>query len=664
MSEARRFAFSNPKTQMQLFWLVIMATACFLRLPNLARLGLWGDEGYTALAVRGILDHGYPLLPSGSIYPRAALFSYIESLSSKIFGLNEFGLRFPNILISLYGIWLSYLLSHRLFGKKVACLVAVLMTLSAWEVTFSRYARFYVLFQGLFLSNIYIFYRGFIEGERLYKWLLGPIWLLTLSVHLLAITFAPILLVPLLIPGYRHVRKWTLICGFVGAGIIWKLYAALQSHLRYKVAIESTKVTAASGTGERALFTLNLPIAAPPIDLLSSLLEKPSFSSGGFLVGQILGIMLLLCLSIFSLSNRKKHLYLVLVVASCLFNQAGLALVFLFGYTLLFFEDAYSWRQKPFLAGCCFLVASTVFWLAYGPQHGFPLKKTTSLLFHYPELKDRFLKFFVPGWPIETALSGVGAAIVWVRIISNRDKHQYLLALASFIGPLLFVSFAKAWVNTARYSFHLYPLMLMLAAYGIVAISEALTKGNRCNLTIATIMVLLVLIPTDFQFLYAVNLAKNTHGKDIEKTFQTPAGGRGYTFHPDYKTPSYYIKKNRSENGLVISMLESIPAYYIGEIDYLWIPKENDALKIPPYGNTGKLPRINFFQLRKLLHNNKGREIWLLDDPLPLRKLKKNTLILEFLESLSGCRVSTGKDGRTSAYRFVIDHSGRTLCET
>ncbi len=632
-----------------IFWLLLMGSASFLRMPNLGKLGLWGDEGFTAISAAAILEHGYPLLPSGGIYPRALLFSYIEAFSAKIFGLNEFALRFPNTIFGLAGIWMTYLLGQRLYGKRVGYVAAVLMAFSIWEITFSRYARMYVFFQFFYLLSIYFFYRGFIEGERFYRRFTPLLWILTITIHQIGVSLAALLLIPFFIDGYHHVKKWKLILGVGGLALVWKLYISFQAFLR-------SPVVSTSDSGKAA--ASKLPIALPPLNLWLEVFQKDRF------IFYLLCGLVILCVSFFvfracSKSNQcMQYLFFTLILLACFFHQIALAFVLLVFYSLMFFNQTHSWRQRPFLLACTVVFLSLIGWVSYAIHQDFTIRKTVSLLFQYPYLYERFLKFFLKGWPLVTFLTGLGLFLSWYHFINDRAKHTLLMGFSSVVAPLLFVSLLYREDDAARYSFHLYPLMLILSAYALVHFLQRFVPRGRLNFFIMPALLVLFLIPGDFQLSYAISNSQNSYGKEIVQAIKTP----GYTFHPDYKTPSHYIRDNLSDDELVISMIEAISVYYVGRIDYLWIPKENDAAAIRPHGFTGKLPRIRFVELQKILKENTGRQFWLLEDPLPTAKLKNNTSILAFMESISLCGVSKGKDGKTTAYHFYADKTGQAAC--
>ena len=95
----------RARTASRWSWLLLTLIALvglYLRVWHLGELGLHGDEDITTLAVRSILDHGYPLLPGGMVYLRALPFHYILAGSVSLLGMTEFALRLPAALFSAF----------------------------------------------------------------------------------------------------------------------------------------------------------------------------------------------------------------------------------------------------------------------------------------------------------------------------------------------------------------------------------------------------------------------------------------------------------------------------------------------------------------------------------------------------------------------------------
>lgn len=109
-------------------------------------LNLW-DERYHAVVAKNMIDDPFkPMLYSDPVLPynmehwnfnhiwlhKPPLFLWQMSLSMKIFGLNEFGLRFPGALLSLLTVLLIYSLARRWLNKHIAFYAALLYTFTSY----------------------------------------------------------------------------------------------------------------------------------------------------------------------------------------------------------------------------------------------------------------------------------------------------------------------------------------------------------------------------------------------------------------------------------------------------------------------------------------------------------------------------------------------------
>jgi 4-amino-4-deoxy-L-arabinose transferase-like glycosyltransferase len=178
-----------------------------LRIHNLGMLGLIVDEGHQALAVNGILQHGYPVVPSGIPYAWNILYIYMQSFAALLFGVNEFSLRLPGVVFSVASIPMIYLFGRSLFNSKVGLLSAFLITFSVWEIEVSRYARAYAAYQFFYILSLFTFYKGFIKGEKLHRFLVPPIFILTYMLTPLGVTLLMAFIVPFFIDAYKPRKK-------------------------------------------------------------------------------------------------------------------------------------------------------------------------------------------------------------------------------------------------------------------------------------------------------------------------------------------------------------------------------------------------------------------------------------------------------------------------
>ena len=141
--------------------ILIFLFAAFLRLYNLGAPSFWIDEMNHVYVTKSIEKDGSLNLPSGERYGRAKLFSYATAFSAKIFGVNEFGVRFASTLFGLIALLVLYLFAVKFLGKEIALVSLFLLALIPYEVGWARTARFYTLFQTFTILTVFTFYLGF-----------------------------------------------------------------------------------------------------------------------------------------------------------------------------------------------------------------------------------------------------------------------------------------------------------------------------------------------------------------------------------------------------------------------------------------------------------------------------------------------------------------------
>lgn len=177
--------------------LALVAAGIFLRIRNLDHLAFWGDDGHTFIGTISILNHGYPLLPSGNILWHGILGYYLDVIPVLIFGAGEFAFRITSVFFGVSTIVLIYFVGKDLANKYIGFLAAFLITFSNWYIYFSREVRYYSTLQFFFLLSFYFFYRGFVKNNKKFTILATVFICLTPLVHgigfLLLLLFIPLL---------------------------------------------------------------------------------------------------------------------------------------------------------------------------------------------------------------------------------------------------------------------------------------------------------------------------------------------------------------------------------------------------------------------------------------------------------------------------------------
>src|SRR5262245_37990510 len=126
-------------------FVVLLALVCYLLFfHGLQRLGFVGpDEPRYAAVAREMLvsgDYVTPRLHGLPWFEKPVLLYWGSALGYAIFGLNEFGARFPSALGATLCVFLTYFGGRRLWGRAAALFGALVMASSVGYFAFARAA--------------------------------------------------------------------------------------------------------------------------------------------------------------------------------------------------------------------------------------------------------------------------------------------------------------------------------------------------------------------------------------------------------------------------------------------------------------------------------------------------------------------------------------------
>ena len=208
MSAKRISAIAPRYHALLVLCLLLVAGLCF-RVMYARTISLHVDEFISLLAIQGVLQHGYPLLPSGTLYEQALLFSYLEAVPLSVFGLSATVGRALSVAFSLGSIALVYHIGSQLFSRNVGLIAAALTAFSPESIAWGARVRMYALLQLLVLLAVWFVWRGGTEsnGAR-YRWVAVLCYLGALFTHAVSVLlFAPLLLGLTLLRGVRGMLK-------------------------------------------------------------------------------------------------------------------------------------------------------------------------------------------------------------------------------------------------------------------------------------------------------------------------------------------------------------------------------------------------------------------------------------------------------------------------
>ena len=108
---------------------VVLVAGCF----SLARPGYSVDEEFTVFAVRGIQQHGLPLLPSGLLYDRGIAYSYASWLAGAVTGAELPAFRAVSVLSGALCVLLTFFLVRRIAGDMAGVIASADRKSVVWE---------------------------------------------------------------------------------------------------------------------------------------------------------------------------------------------------------------------------------------------------------------------------------------------------------------------------------------------------------------------------------------------------------------------------------------------------------------------------------------------------------------------------------------------------
>ncbi len=143
----------------------LMLVITLLYLFNFHVNDIWTpNESFYAEAVREMFESGNFLEIFYNYEPRynkPPLTYWLIAASSGIFGLNEFAIRLPIVLMAIGSIWFTYLIGRQLYGNKGGLYALVMMAFSVQLLAVKQYASPEIPLTFFFTLTMYYFLKGF-----------------------------------------------------------------------------------------------------------------------------------------------------------------------------------------------------------------------------------------------------------------------------------------------------------------------------------------------------------------------------------------------------------------------------------------------------------------------------------------------------------------------
>ena len=673
------------------WWIVALLVVFggYLRLASMGDLGFRWDEDLSSLAAKAILESGIPELPSGMIYLRGGLSLYLMAASADLFGFSEWSMRLPAALFGIATIPLAFVFGRMLFSAQVGLLLAGLMTLSAWDIEFARYARMYTPFGFFYLLTLICIWRYRVVEESLRGGILCiALAILSISLHQLGYTLALALLIPLVVKAAQGERwldprrlLFSAVAFFSVAGFffIWRrtlgFFFTRASRLVPEAPADSATAAASEGAGG-GLFEFVSTIAAGVLQRASELspLLGPLW---GYSTGVGLGLLIValsavgfFCWRQRSPANGLSLSLLSLIGLCCALQLFNLALLVTLALAFFKWEGIRAFRRGDVLFAVGMIGVSFVawFWIALSADLGgyatqgasFALRETVRDLLDFP----KFYVFW--GWanqhPWMSVVAAIGALWAFDRAARREPDGAALFLILAFMLAWVVNGLFETRFEQFRYNVPFNPLYFSFVALGLAQWPALLTALRGAShppqvgrvATAAGTAVLAALV-------LAVDLSPVRGLLIMQRDYFNPGALYGYygmTRYTDFKTPAAYVAENASSEDVII-VLDCREYYnYLGRLDYYVRTARFDG---QVYDDRGTIrdayvatPLVmEVERLEQILQEKPGAVKWLIaSDEMIADTVAITDELKDFIMGQKDQTVYVGRDGVTKVYRF------------
>jgi len=576
LESRRQFNFTITEWVFHISMGIAILFGIFLRLKG---LGTWpfgsSDEYYFAKSVQNILQKGIPQFEFGGFYSRGLLLQYLSALLLMIGLRDEFALRLIPVIFNLLCIPAIYQLGKKISGTIVGCVAVIVFVLSVWEIEFARFARMYVPFQTVFIWYVYFLYRVIVENDRKStKWMyilsVVGVFIYKGSIFLALLNFLPFIL-------NQGWKEWKNYSSTLMVSIMIFLFSYGFNSLDFRFL----------GAERFIPDDISEPVYQHSRIDYPHLFAKFLPSSTVFLVTYVI-LLLLSGFAVYFILREKnlsfftKVSYTVIILFSSL-NLFGLSLLLLASFYLLNWFKLKDAMNKYFGLLISIGVLYLIFWIIFGfstsewhimfeefdPSE--KLKKLLIVLIDYPFIYDKIVDKYVSAMPLFTVFSVLflGYSLLDTLRKTPEGVMGFRFLMFIIIFHALLVGVLVTPYKNARYTFFLFPMVILLVVYSIHAFSSLLKFKPLISQGIFVSLIgLFLFVSEDFNFNHIINIDSKevnyrmNYGVDSEIA-------KVYIRRYDVRTPAEVINKNASKEDIIIATLLTVD-YYLDRIDYVY----------------------------------------------------------------------------------------------
>ena len=197
-----------------LFWL-FMAMGIFARIWKFGIVpgDINADEAFAGYDAYNLLHYGmdsagyrFPVYLTTWGSGTSALNTYLMIPFIAVFGAKIWVIRLPQVIVACLTLWVTYLLTKRLFHEKIALCALLLLAISPWHIGMSRWGMDANMAPGFVIFGLYFFVRGLEDNK--YLMLSALMYGLSLYCYATIWSIIPIMLFLQLVYGfvYKKIR--------------------------------------------------------------------------------------------------------------------------------------------------------------------------------------------------------------------------------------------------------------------------------------------------------------------------------------------------------------------------------------------------------------------------------------------------------------------------
>jgi hypothetical protein len=535
-------------------------------------LGLWPlgvDEFYISRSIDNILRTGIPGFSCGGYYNRGILYQYWVA-GVRLLGLTpELAGRSVAAVCSLAVLPAAYLLGRRIHGSLAGWLAVIILSVSIWEVEMARFARMYAPFQAVFAWYLICYLRYIVDPRRS-----ALMWMVALSVIgvltweggvLLAVGN---LLAVVLARGNERLQPadWKRLVGLVV--LLALLYLVGTNDFRgqvEEVSVHAGATAGAAGHGQQL-------VAQGWAALRAHIVWACAW----------LALFAFACVSLrWILSYLPRWLAAAGLGVALLAAAAHVFTITLGVLALLLVSGLIDWRDFTDRRARYFtsaLAAFFLFWLAYEFSAGGAGARSIELLFGFPDVYDAVIRPWGHTVPVLSVVLALALGYLYLRSVLTREAGATPIAvlLSLIIVITLMVGAKPAERIETRYTFFLYPLLIVLAVSASLLLLEGLRVLRRLPTTLsaafcAAVPLLCFGATEDFQprHLAAVDSAAVNFRAGMSAVLAAH-----YYPRNDMRAVAQWLTAHVAAGDIVITGIPNLDEYYDG-FDYFYLDAED-----------------------------------------------------------------------------------------